>query len=155
MALRRLKVEFRSVDAWFNLHQRINDPYILEADFIHHENSRYTGIKLHCEIVFPQSYPFTPPIVRFNPPIFHPNITSTGVLSVPFINKEKWTPACGLNVLLTSIWSIIDDPLFPIKASDKGKEEDDGCECANEHARKLWDNIEDFKTILYSMIDIE
>ncbi|CAK5050225.1 unnamed protein product [Meloidogyne enterolobii] len=37
---------------------------------------------------FEDDFPFTPPKCRFDPPIFHPNVYSSGTVSLSLFNKD-------------------------------------------------------------------
>ena len=58
---------------------------------------------------FPQEYPDKPPKVRFNPPIFHPNVFGDGSLCLDII-QDKWSPIYSVSSILTSVQSLLTDP---------------------------------------------
>ena len=56
------------------------------------DDSAYEGITYQVNFYFPTEYPFSPPIVRFVTPIFHPNICSDGSVKITGL-EDLWTPA--------------------------------------------------------------
>lgn len=48
-------------------------------------------------MTFPESYPFTPPVLLFNPVVYHPMIVQEGKdkgqLCLPILGPEKYKPA--------------------------------------------------------------
>ena len=45
------------------------------------------------ELSFPTEYPFKPPILTFQTPIYHPNVDEKGQVCLPIINAANWKPA--------------------------------------------------------------
>ena len=60
-------------------------------------------------IHFPNDYPFKPPKCTFNTRIYHPNINSTGFMSLHIL-KDQWSPAYNISKVLLSISSLLVDP---------------------------------------------
>src|SRR4051812_12365278 len=51
---------------------------------------------------FTSAYPLTPPSVRFEPPIFHPNVYSNGSVCLDILNKA-WSPTFSISTILLSM----------------------------------------------------
>ncbi|MCJ1294198.1 hypothetical protein MMC34_005755 [Xylographa carneopallida] len=73
------------------------------------QGTPYEGGIFYLWIMFPPSYPFNPPRIRFLTRILHPNITPDGRLCLDVL-REKWSPALTISHMLLSICSFLDDP---------------------------------------------
>ena len=83
--------------------------YIWEATIIGPEDSPYSGGIFNLSIEFPTNYPFKPPKVKFNTPIYHPNINRAGSICLDILNVS-WSPVLTISKLLLSICSLLTDP---------------------------------------------
>jgi ubiquitin-protein ligase len=137
MALKIIEKQYTKVDECFCL-SKTEDPYILEGSLIPNENSRFFHHKITFSLFFPKQYPFSPPIIIFSPPLFHPNIDFAGILSIPEF-KENWSPAVTIDILLHSILSILDEPLLL---------EEEECKPVNSFASEIWNEIDIYNQIL-------
>lgn len=78
------------------------------------EATPYHGYKFFVEVVFPQTYPLTPPSVVFKTSIMHPNISSTNgsiclnILKLP--PAGDWSPSLGIEQVLLSIHNLLSEP---------------------------------------------
>ncbi|TNV75181.1 hypothetical protein FGO68_gene2913 [Halteria grandinella] len=75
------------------------------------EDSPYAGGYFLLDIHFPPDYPFKPPKVKFTTKIYHPNISSSGHVSLSILDSD-WSPALTIAKVLLSILSIMDDPNY-------------------------------------------
>lgn len=73
------------------------------------EESAWEGGLFKLDVIFSDSYPVEPPLVKFSTPIFHPNVYKDGQLCLDTL-KSNWTPALGAQSLLISIQSLLTDP---------------------------------------------
>ena len=76
-------------------------------------NTPYSGGRWLIEFMYPDNYPFSPPLVRFLTPIYHPNIDSTGRICLDVLNlppKGCWSPSYTVSSLLLSLQALLSDP---------------------------------------------
>jgi ubiquitin-conjugating enzyme E2 D/E len=72
-------------------------------------DSPYAGGIFRLSIHFPTDYPFKCPNVKFLTKIYHPNISSSGVICLDIL-KTAWSPALTVAKVLLSICSLLTDP---------------------------------------------
>lgn len=94
-----------------------DDMMIWKATIFGPEDTPYHGGVFELSIKFTEEYPFKPPIVYFNTPIYHCNVNSRGGICLDIL-KDKWSPALTISKVLLSICSLMsdpnpDDPLVP------------------------------------------
>ena len=113
MAVRRLTKELTDVE---------NNPSAncsaspIEDDIFHWRGSiiappetPYDGGVYFLDIQFPADYPFKPPKVRFETPIYHCNINDKGDISIDIL-KDNWSPALTISKVLFALYNLIEDP---------------------------------------------
>lgn len=75
-------------------------------------------------LTFPSSYPASPPVMRFTTPnFFHPNVYPDGKVCISILHEakedqfneqesmsEKWRPILGIEGILVSVVSMLNDP---------------------------------------------
>ena len=75
----------------------------------------YEGLSYKLVFDFPLTYPYNPPLVRFETPMFHPNVDIHGaicldILKVIFINQDKWSAIYNVQTVLLSLQSLLGEP---------------------------------------------
>jgi ubiquitin-conjugating enzyme (huntingtin interacting protein 2) len=70
----------------------------------------YEGGHFVLDISIPTEYPYSPPKVKFDTKIWHPNISSqTGAICLDVLGKE-WSPALTIRTALLSIQALLSAP---------------------------------------------
>lgn len=85
------------------------DMYKWEGMIIGPSDSPYAGGIFKLRIQFPVDYPFKCPSITFTTKIYHPNISSAGVICLDIL-KTNWSPALTISKVLLSICSLLTDP---------------------------------------------
>jgi len=63
------------------------------------------------KIVFKDDFPSTPPKVKFDPPLFHPNVYPSGTVCLSILDEKKdWRPALTVKQILLGIQELLNDP---------------------------------------------
>tara|TARA_B100000676_G_C17954707_1_gene774044 strand:- start:799 stop:1254 length:456 start_codon:yes stop_codon:yes gene_type:complete len=86
-----------------------NNIFLWEGSIVGPSDSPYAGGLFKLEIIFPKNYPFKPPKVKFNTPIYHPNINRYGNICLDILTTN-WSPALTILKVLLSISSLLTDP---------------------------------------------
>ena len=159
MALARVQREMLDLSKY--------DIFVFETDydmlrtrvnFMAPETSPYQGIMIEILIIYPKNYPFKPPKIMFVPPIFHPNISQSGLLKVDSLTSGDWSPATTTRMILFNILSLLHEPYVcteNLPKNDKGKEEvnETNEECENMEALKLWrQSLDDFRQVILASL---
>ena len=121
-----------------------DDLFHWQATIMGPPDSPYAGGIFFLTIHFPTDYPFKPPKVAFSTRIYHPNITSNGIISLNILRSE-WYPGLSISNVLLSICSFMcdpdpDNPLVPDVARIYKKDRSRYNETAKEWTRKyaMW-----------------
>lgn len=80
-----------------------------EGTIIGPKGSPFENGVFNLKIGFPSNYPFAPPDVRFDTPVYHPNINKSGAICLDIL-KDQWSPALSISTVLLSICSLLTDP---------------------------------------------
>lgn len=93
----------------------------------------YTGHTYRLQLEFPNSYPFSAPIVKFLTPCFHPNVDLSGSICLDIL-KDKWSALYDVRTILLSIQSLLGEP--------------NNDSPLNAQASMMWSNQTDYKKYL-------
>lgn len=113
MSIQRLQKELYEIEKNPNNYFAISasyDIYQMKATIIGPEKTPYDGQEYHLYITVPKRYPFSPPIVKFAQPCYHPNVSSRGDICLDILKAEKWSPIQNISSILISIISFLSDP---------------------------------------------
>ncbi|KAL3082500.1 hypothetical protein niasHT_030514 [Heterodera trifolii] len=116
MALRRIKQELAELNKELATTGFTAAPMDDGRDLYHWKasikgppESPYEGGTFHLDIVFRRDYPFTPPTVKFDTIIYHPNVGERGDICLDIL-KQMWAPSLTISKVLLSISSLLCDP---------------------------------------------
>ncbi|CAG9813791.1 unnamed protein product [Phaedon cochleariae] len=73
------------------------------------KDSAYDSLKFKLSLQFPNSYPYTAPIVKFITPCFHPNVDTSGNICLDIL-KDKWSALYDVRTILLSVQSLLSEP---------------------------------------------
>jgi len=96
------------------------------------EGTPYAGQTYRLRLVFPKTYPFSPPNVTFTTPIFHPNVDLSGVICLDIL-EDEWSPSLTVQTVLLSLQSLLADP--------------NGDSALNADAARLWSDPVEFARV--------
>ncbi|KAL3124494.1 hypothetical protein niasHT_004067 [Heterodera trifolii] len=117
MALRRIKQELAELQKELATTGYTAAPMDDGKDMFHWKatikgppESPYEGGTFNMDIVFRRDYPFTPPIVKFETPVYHPNVSKQGAICLDVLKTAQWAPSLTISKVLLSISSLLCDP---------------------------------------------
>lgn len=92
---------------------------------------QYEGLTYKLKLVFPETYPYKPPLITFETPCFHPNVDEHGNICLDIL-KEKWSSAFSVSTILQSLRSLLagESLLYatePCTVSDESKLDMSSC----------------------------
>ncbi|XP_057497792.1 probable ubiquitin-conjugating enzyme E2 12 [Actinidia eriantha] len=115
-ARERLEKEFREIDK--NPPTHISFGPVSEDDMFQWQgiimgpmDTPFEGYIFQLSLQFPSDYPFSPPQVKFQTKVYHPNVDEVGIVNISLLG-EQWSPAITIETLLLSISSILLDPML-------------------------------------------
>lgn len=109
----RKEIEKMEKDAPSNCSAGPTNPDCLdkwEGTIIGPTDSPFEGGLFRVSIVFPKDYPFSPPKIKFQTPLYHPNVDRSGNICLDILKPGAWSPALTLPKVLLSLCSLLTDP---------------------------------------------
>jgi len=112
--LRRLQKEVQDLrsDATSQITvELVDESYLhLIGAFVGPPDTPYQGGTYEVDIVIPQSYPFSPPKMKFLTKLYHPNVSSASGAICLDILKDAWSPVLTLKSTMISLQSLLCSP---------------------------------------------
>jgi ubiquitin-conjugating enzyme E2 I len=68
-------------------------------------------------MVFPASYPSRPPVCKFVPALYHPNVYPCGTICLSILSQD-WSPSITMTQILCGIQELLDNPNDKSPAQD-------------------------------------
>ena len=113
MALRRITKELKDLETDPPVNCSAgpigDDLFKWRATILGPVDSPYDGGVFFLDIKFPPEYPFKPPKVRFETPIYHCDINDKGYTCLDIL-ADNWSPALTISKVIASIMSLMTDP---------------------------------------------
>jgi len=128
-ALRRLMTEYKQLTANGSPDGMFTAGPITEADFFAWEalicgpkDTPFEGGVFAAKLNFPTDYPLSPFKMKFDPPLFHPNIYPDGTVCISILHtpgddptqyesaSERWSPVQSVEKVILSVISMLAEP---------------------------------------------
>ncbi|KAI0326792.1 ubiquitin-conjugating enzyme [Cubamyces sp. BRFM 1775] len=129
-ALRRLMTEYKQLtsqgapDGMFTAEGPISesDFFTWEALIVGPKDTPFEGGVFPAILTFPSDYPLSPFKMKFDPPLFHPNIYPDGTVCISILHtpgddptqyeqaSERWSPVQSVEKVILSVISMLAEP---------------------------------------------
>lgn len=80
-----------------------------KAHIIGADDTPYSGGLFILDIIFVDEYPEVPPMIKFETPIYHPNISANGSICITIL-KEKWVSKISMSSIFNYIIGLMGNP---------------------------------------------
>lgn len=82
-----------------------------EAGIPGKEGTNWEGGIFKVTMEFSSDYPMKPPVCRFVPALYHPNVYPSGKICLSILNEEEgWRPAITIKQMLLGVQDLLDNP---------------------------------------------
>jgi len=108
------------------------------------EGTSWMGGFYKMDMIFGEDYPNRAPSCKFNPPIFHVNIYSTGSVCTSFLNQD-WHRDTTVKQILLGIQDLLDAPNIESPACSEAY--DCYCDCIIKYNDRIRAQAQKFSTI--------
>ncbi|KAI0270641.1 ubiquitin-conjugating enzyme/RWD-like protein [Gloeopeniophorella convolvens] len=128
-SLRRLMTEYKQLTAGGSPDGMFTAGPISESDFFTWEalicgpkDTPFEGGVFAAKLTFPPDYPLSPFKMKFEPPLFHPNVYADGNVCISILHtpgedplmyeqaSERWSPVQSVEKVLLSVISMLAEP---------------------------------------------
>ncbi|BGP41535.1 ubiquitin conjugating enzyme Ubc7/UbcP3 [Rhodotorula kratochvilovae] len=156
-ALKRLMTEYKQLseaekeDSMFTAGPVSEDDFFTWSCLISGpEDTPFEGGVFQAELKFPRDYPLSPPKMKFDPPLFHPNIYANGEVCISILHapgddpnayesaSERWSPVQSVEKILLSVISMLAEPNLESGANI------DACKMYRDHREEYDETIRAF-----------
>lgn len=114
MALRRVRKEAERVSKEcgdvVSFAEDSSDPMTWHLSLKGPAGSPYDGGNFPLTVSFPTKYPFQPPSLAFDTPIYHLNVESDGFVCFPPVSKEQYRPRANVCSILHGLSGVLESP---------------------------------------------
>lgn len=98
------------------------DLYVWECLLEGPSDTAYENGVFPAKLTFPKDYPLSPPTLKFDPPILHPNVYADGEVCISILHppgedpnqyerpEERWSPVQSIEKILLSVVSMLAEP---------------------------------------------
>ncbi|CAD6885356.1 unnamed protein product [Tilletia controversa] len=127
-AVKRLAIEYKQLsqdpEALFPAVGPISEENYLEWEALlpGPDGTPFENGVFSARLSFPSTYPLEPPVMKFEPPIFHPNVYPDGLVCISILHaagddpnmyesaSERWSPVQSVEKVLLSVLSMLAEP---------------------------------------------
>lgn len=111
--LKRLKYEMKDIKKNsienFSIGFNKDDIQKINVTLFGPKETPYENGIFYLTIYITDNYPFHPPIVKFNTPVYHPNISDSGEICLNILKKD-WSPILTIKKVLLGIIALLNNP---------------------------------------------
>lgn len=111
--LKRLKYEMKDIKKNpienFSIGFDKDDIQKINATLFGPKDTPYENGIFYLKIYINDNYPFYPPIVKFETPVYHPNISKSGEICINILKKD-WSPILTIKKILLAITALLTNP---------------------------------------------
>ena len=111
--LKRLKYEIQDIKKNpienFSIGFDKDDIQKINATLFGPKDTLYENGIFYLKIYINDNYPFYPPIVKFETPVYHPNISKSGEICINVLKKD-WSPILTIKKILLAITALLSNP---------------------------------------------
>lgn len=105
----RAKLETENLPFIVSIDSVNDDLFTWDVTMMGPDNTPYAGGKFILRLVFPQQYPFKPPLLQFQTTVYHPSVqTATGEVCGAVLGS--WGPTLTAHHCLITVYSLLQDP---------------------------------------------
>lgn len=87
-----------------------DDLYRCTAQVVGPPETPYSQRTFSLTIQYPEDYPRSPLRLKFETPVYHPNVSEDGQVYLGELEKDQWSPAITARTVLLSLQAMLSDP---------------------------------------------